>query len=265
MPNIIPFHFKATEVRTIEKDNLIWFIASDVAKALGYRGAETLTRILDDDEKGTHNMCTPGGNQQLTVINESGLYHAVLKSRKPEAKPFRKWVTSEVLPAIRQHGKYEATRPTTLTPAMQRHIQRRVAELANRPGGSFPAIYRDIKDHFQVGSYKDIQQEHYPDLCRFLHCDPIEGEYLGKVPPMKSFTLNSRKNLAHKNYLTFRDMFDCGWLIYLPTFLSHLQKLEGETIVVDIKCVDGLIAEAKSLMHITETQAIKLDRIRDCL
>lgn len=104
---IIPFLFKTTTVRTIEIDDLIWFVASDVAAALNYRNSPDLTRILDEDEKGTHIVRTPGGNQEVATINESGLYHAILKSRKPEAVPFRKWVTNEVLPAIRKTGRYE--------------------------------------------------------------------------------------------------------------------------------------------------------------
>lgn len=106
---VIPFRFKNTEVRTLEIDSLIWFVASDVAKSLHYRNADDMTRMLDDDEKGTHNVRTLKGDQEMVVINESGLYHALLKSRKPEAQPFRKWVTAEVLPAIRKTGSYEAS------------------------------------------------------------------------------------------------------------------------------------------------------------
>ncbi|WP_195197890.1 BRO family protein, partial [Acinetobacter baumannii] len=83
------------------------------ASALDYRMASDMTRFLDDDEKGTHNLRTPSGSQDLTIINESGLYSAILKSRKPEAKKFKKWVTSEVLPSIRKTGKYEAPKPIT--------------------------------------------------------------------------------------------------------------------------------------------------------
>ena len=100
-------------VRIIDLDGELWFVASDVASALDYRMASDMTRFLDDDEKGTHNLRTPSGSQDLTIINESGLYSAILKSRKPEAKKFKKWVTSEVLPSIRKTGKYEAPKPIT--------------------------------------------------------------------------------------------------------------------------------------------------------
>lgn len=88
-----------------------WFVASDVAKALGYRMASDMNRRLDDDEKGTRSMRTPGGRQELTVVNEPGLYNAVLGSKLPEAKAFKRWITHDVLPAIRKTGGYMAAKP----------------------------------------------------------------------------------------------------------------------------------------------------------
>jgi len=105
------FQFQSIEVRTVDRDGQIWFVAGDVAKALDYSDAAQMTRALDDDEKGLHIMQTLGGNQQVTIISESGLYHALLKSRKPQARPFRRWVTEEVLPAIRRTGAYSSAAP----------------------------------------------------------------------------------------------------------------------------------------------------------
>lgn len=104
---VIPFRFEAREVRTLLIDDQPWFVAADVSAALEYRIASDMTRNLDDDEKGTQIVRTPGGDQEMLVINESGLYSAILRSRKAEAKRFKKWVTAEVLPAIRKHGRYD--------------------------------------------------------------------------------------------------------------------------------------------------------------
>jgi len=109
------FQFGSTEVRTVDRDGQIWFVAGDVAKAIGYADAVQMTRVLDEDEKGLHTMQTLGGNQQVTILSESGLYHALLKSRKPQARPFRRWVTEEVLPAIRRTGGYHSV-PTVSAP-----------------------------------------------------------------------------------------------------------------------------------------------------
>ncbi len=82
-----------------------YFVAMDIAKALGYVDAYSMTRRLDSDE--VQNLQIGGfGNRGVNVINESGLYNAILGSEKPEAKQFKKWVTSEVLPSIRKHGAY---------------------------------------------------------------------------------------------------------------------------------------------------------------
>ena len=95
-------------VRTITKDNEPWFVASDIAKALGYRMASDLARRIDEDDKGTHVMSTQGGEQTMLIINESGFYSAVLCSKLESAKRFKHWVTSEVLPSIRKNGGYIA-------------------------------------------------------------------------------------------------------------------------------------------------------------
>ena len=110
------FTYAGTQVRTVEKDGEPWFVLKDVCDVLGLSLAARVSARLDDDEKGVHSMNTPGGEQQMTIISESGLYNVILRSDKPEAKPFRKWVTSEVLPSIRRHGAYMT--PDTLEAAI---------------------------------------------------------------------------------------------------------------------------------------------------
>ena len=93
-------------VRVTMIDNEPWFVATDVCKALDVKNnRDALTRI-DDDEKGVALTDTLGGAQEVTVVNESGLYSLILGSRKPEAKVFKCWVTHDVIPAIRKHGVY---------------------------------------------------------------------------------------------------------------------------------------------------------------
>lgn len=96
-------------VRVIELDGNAWFAAKDVAEILGYSDTQVMTRRLDDDEKGMQKLHTLGGEQELSIINESGLYNAIFGSQKPEAKAFRKWVTSKVLPSIRKTGGYASS------------------------------------------------------------------------------------------------------------------------------------------------------------
>lgn len=87
-----------------------WFVARDIARALCVKNTHDATRTLDDDEKGVEIFDTPGGAQKMTVVNESGFYRIVMRSNTPEAKAFQRWVTHEVLPAIRRTGGYIAAR-----------------------------------------------------------------------------------------------------------------------------------------------------------
>jgi prophage antirepressor-like protein len=87
-------------------NGLPWFVLVDVCRVLEIGNSRMAADRLDDDERGVSSIDTLGGTQQVTVINESGLYSLILTSRKPVAKAFKKWVTSEVLPAIRKDGAY---------------------------------------------------------------------------------------------------------------------------------------------------------------
>ena len=106
------FDFKENAVRVVcGDDGEPWFVAADISRLLDYRIAGDMTRILDEDEAATHLMRIRSENgvtqdREVTIISESGLYHAILKSRKPEAKVFRRWVTQEVLPSIRKSGVF---------------------------------------------------------------------------------------------------------------------------------------------------------------
>ena len=101
------FKYEEQELRTQIINNEIWFVGKDVAKILGYSNPrDAINKHIDYEDKGVAKCDTLGGSQDLTVINESGLYSLVLSSKLESAKKFKKWVTSEVLPTIRKHGAY---------------------------------------------------------------------------------------------------------------------------------------------------------------
>lgn len=111
------FNYQSKEVRTVIIDGEPWFVLKDVCAILGIGNSRMVFDRLDDDEKGVSRIDTPGGPQETSIINESGLYNVILRSDKPEAKPFRKWVTGKVLPSIRKTGSYGSR--TVLSPAEQ--------------------------------------------------------------------------------------------------------------------------------------------------
>jgi prophage antirepressor-like protein len=102
------FDFQGAEIRTVLVDGEPWWVAADICSVLELAQAASSLRLLDPDEKGMHSMHTPGGEQLVTTINEPGLYSLILRSRKPQAKAFKRWITHEVIPAIRQTGSYTA-------------------------------------------------------------------------------------------------------------------------------------------------------------
>lgn len=125
MSQIIPFEFESHALRVnLDAAGRPWFVAADVLSTLSL-DRKALER-LDDDEKGVSSIHTPGGAQDMTVVNESGLYNLVLGSRKPEAKRFKRWITHEVLPSIRKTGSYTST---TSVAALPSPTQDRVSSL----------------------------------------------------------------------------------------------------------------------------------------
>ena len=107
MEGVNNFFYGSNLVRVALVDGEPRFLAADLARVLGYRDANTAIRKVHLDEKGTHIVRTPGGDQEMAVVTEPGLYSLVMGSRRPEAQAFKRWVTHEVLPAIRKTGRYE--------------------------------------------------------------------------------------------------------------------------------------------------------------
>ncbi|MDW5511739.1 BRO-N domain-containing protein [Serratia proteamaculans] len=117
-PSVFSFESNST-IRAVSVNGTPWFVAADVCNAIGIKHSASAMRALDSDEKGVHSMHTPGGQQDFTIISESGLYTLILRCRDavtPGTIPyrFRKWVTAEVLPAIRQTGQYQHRAPEVL-------------------------------------------------------------------------------------------------------------------------------------------------------
>ncbi len=105
------------QVRTVELDGQPWLVGKDVAEALEYKNPQRAIRDhVDDEDRGVTKTVTPSGEQEMLIINESGLYSLILSSKMPKAKAFKHWVTSEVLPALRKNGVYETVKA-------QQHIE----------------------------------------------------------------------------------------------------------------------------------------------
>lgn len=100
------FIYSGNQLRTVKQTDGLWWVLRDVCDVLGLSTPARVAERLDEDEKGVSLIHTPGGEQKVTIINEPGLYSVILRSDKPEAKAFKRWVTHDVLPSIRRTGAY---------------------------------------------------------------------------------------------------------------------------------------------------------------
>lgn len=176
-----------------------WFVASDIAKALGYRDAAQLTRLLDDDEKGTQILRTHGGDQKMATLNESGFYRAIMQRRSSWVKDdkkrefvvsFQRWVTHEVLPALRRDGAYvasdgtedDATLMARALLAAKRAIDRKDALIAEmKPKVLFADTVAASDGTCLIGELaKMMTQAGYPIGQNRLFAKLREDGYLGK-------------------------------------------------------------------------------------
>lgn len=119
MTSLDVFQYAGQQVRTVIVDGDPWFVATDVAVILDLGNPRSSLALLDEDEKGVHTVDTLGGAQSVTTINEPGLYSLILRSRKAEAKAFKRWITHDVLPQIRRTGQFGSQVPSSLAEALE--------------------------------------------------------------------------------------------------------------------------------------------------
>ena len=144
------FNYEGNEVRTVMKDGEPWWVLADVCQVLGIQNNRNAARRLDDDEKNTVHLADGiRGNPNMTIINESGLYKVILRSDKPGAKKFTRWVTQEVLPTLRKTGTYSmpgAAQPFT----MEQMAQFAAAVAAQVVTQIVPVIISTVKEAAQT-------------------------------------------------------------------------------------------------------------------
>lgn len=180
--NINTFNFQHNTVQVINKNGEAWFIAAEIAAMLGYRDSHNLTRILDSDEADTHIMSIRSENgvlqnREVSIINESGFYHATFKSRKESVKQFRKWVTAEVLPQIRKTGGYA---PFTTTDE-RTDLRQAVELLVGRRKLDYAHAYRLVHQRFHVAAIEDLPRERLDEAVAYCHALALDGALYGEV------------------------------------------------------------------------------------
>lgn len=163
------FKFESAQIRTFGTSETPLFVAIDVCSALGFGNhRQAIASHVDPEDLTKAVIETKGGKQTVNCVNESGLYALIFGSKLESAKRFKRWVTSEVLPAIRRTGRYEVPRPETITPEEQHAIQIAVAHRAQKTSKHYQTIYRAIKARYQIAKYDQLPRAQFEDCLRFI-------------------------------------------------------------------------------------------------
>ena len=160
------------DIRTLDQNGEPWFVGKDVAQALGYSNPrDALAKHVDGQDRGVANCDTPSGEQQMTIINESGLYSLIFSSKLESAMRFKRWVTSEVLPAIRKTGSYTAkplSRSELMAQALiaaHEELEHKTAQLeAMTPKAVFADAVRASKSSILIGELAKILRQNGVDI-----------------------------------------------------------------------------------------------------
>lgn len=162
------FSFESSQVRTLGTAESPLFVAIDIAVALGYQNAkDALSRHVDPEDLTKQEIETKGGRQTVNCVNESGLYALIFGSKLENAKRFKRWVTNEVLPAIRKQGHYECP-IATITPSQQLQLREEVARRAKAVSAHYQTVYRALYARFQVPRYTEILAKDFGAAIDFI-------------------------------------------------------------------------------------------------
>ena len=218
------FNFNTTSpVRAFEKGGLTWFVAADVCKALEIQNPTQALEKLDDDERSMFNIGRSeihGGGGNVNIINESGLYILIHRSRKAmeqgsTAWKFRKWVTSEVLPTIRKTGGYQIGQKTTADD--RTGLRQAVAALVGRKGIDYSSAYSMIHQRFNVEAIEDIPADKLPEAVAYAHALTLHTGLTGEV-------LDAPPKAEPKLPIDGNSLADIAAMVYYGTWMIELGK-----------------------------------------
>jgi len=201
------FEYQGSQIRTVIKDGEPWFVAKDVCDVLGLGNSREAVSKLDSEEKGAEKVDTLGGPQEMTVIAESGLYTLIIRSNMPEAKPFRKWVTYEVLPSIRKTGSY--AQPQYKLPA------------------TFSECLRMLADKVEENQILTPKAQQFDNFMTGRHSQPVGvvAKALG-TGRTKLFSLLRDQKILMRNNTPYQNYMERGYF----EVIERTVVMGGETI-----------------------------------
>lgn len=230
------FSFENMPVRTLGNPETPLFVAIDVVKALGFKDTiNPIKRHVDPEDLIKVEIETAGGRQTVNAVNESGLYALIFGSKLESAKRFKRWVTSEVLPAIRRTGRYEAPKPEYITVEHRWAIQKAVGRKARGQSVHYQTVYRALKDHFKVEKYTHILKADFDAAIDFIESLlPMELPPPNEPAPKQISAApqkEPRKFLVDEKYLERQRTFIYNWRYLfrdeLETYLRFLRMVDS--------------------------------------
>lgn len=225
MSAIAIFSFENSQVRTTGTAENPLFVAVDIATVLGYSNArKAIYAHVDEEDRLKATVETEGGKQEVVCVNESGLYALIFGSKLESAKRFKRWVTSEVLPAIRKQGRYECPAqaqlpPPSLSEQQAYAVMSEVAKRAKNCGAHYQTIYRALKARYQVTKYTHIPAASFADAIAFIRSVELHVPEVPQQEPRKGLWLSDHQ--AKRLSIFLYELYD----LFAPSFQAHYDLL----------------------------------------
>lgn len=230
MSNALSFTFERGSLTVLGDDLSPLFVAKQVCSFLGFKDPINAVKAhVDPEDLCKVEMLDRLNRKQLVnCVNESGLYALIFGSKLPKAKQFKRWVTNEVLPAIRRAGRYEVPTGDTITNAQQVAIQQAVARRAKKTAVYYQTIYRAIKARYQIPRYTELKQSQFEDCLRFIETVDLS---VPEVPASEPTKTERQRYVVDADFLRTLQVF-CYYHRYL--FRKPLMQAMRVMLALDV-------------------------------
>ena len=252
------FSYGERAVRVVEVDGEPWWFVKDVAEALGLKNSSQAIARLDSDEKGVISNDTLGGAQDMAIVNEAGLYSLILSSKKPEAKEFKRWITHEVLPAIRQQGSYAISPAGNPALAQVEASLAQTAQMIERMGAQFSQMLGMVAQKVMEQDNKiAVVESKVDEVLMTIEAarTASHGEAAVEAPgTVRDEIVAIVRDYAH---LTNRTHRDCWHILY-----SHFETKAHVRISARKRTKENNLDCVERLGYLDELHAVALQLIR---
>ncbi len=255
MSNALAFSFEDTSLTILGDILNPLFIAKQVCTILGFvNSKDAVSRHVDPEDVCKVEVQTNGGKQLVNCVNESGLYALIFGSKLPKAKQFKRWVTNEVLPAIRRAGRYEVPTGDTITNAQQVAIQQAVARRAKKTAVYYQTIYRAIKVRYQIPRYTELKQSQFEDCLRFIETVDLSVPEAPASEPTE--TEKPQRYVVYADFLKTLQVF-----CYYQRYLFRKPLMQAMRVMLALDVPDA----SKLWDAVNDLNLVKLERSLDDL